>query len=143
MLWGLSMFSGGSSVTRRAAARSRTDKWLTNVNVGRAYRERKSPVGQSRGFSGRERGGGGTGRLPSTAGATPQCLVSSPRLGQQLRQLGGVRRDPPCLVAGQTDSSPSGATRRLCHDARTNQQAVHHHSDIGVLLKQMRCKAVS
>jgi hypothetical protein len=27
-------------------------------------------------------------------------------LAQQLRQRGNVRRDPPCLVAGQTDSSP-------------------------------------
>ena len=36
---------------------------------------------------------------------------------QQLRQLGDVGGDAQGLVAGQTDSSPSGATRRLCRQS--------------------------
>jgi hypothetical protein len=34
-------------------------------------------------------------------------------LAQQLRQLGDVHGDAPCLVAGQTDSSPSMAGMAL------------------------------
>ena len=34
-------------------------------------------------------------------------------LAQQPGQRGNVRRDPPCLVAGQTDSSPSMAGMAL------------------------------
>jgi hypothetical protein len=41
------------------------------------------------------------------------CSSRCSRRSEQPRQLGDVRRDPPCLVAGQTDSSPSMAGMAL------------------------------
>ena len=70
-------------------------------------------MGQSRGFSGRERGGGGTRRLPSASRCNAAVPVSSPRLGQQLRQLGDVRRDPPRLVAGEEVRNPGRSLRYI------------------------------
>ena len=53
---------------------------------------------------------GARGDSRPLAGATPQCLVSSPRLGQQLRD---VRRDPPRLVAGEEVRNPGQSLRYI------------------------------